>query len=91
LKNREQQAASRMKTLIPLVLCIALGPLQARAESPAVRQCRIHVQGKIDMVDAEMHKGHKANEAQKLVARRDRLRAQYRTCDQNPNAYKKNL
>jgi len=56
-----------------------------------VRQCRIHVQGKIDMVDAEMHKGHKANEAQKLVARRDRLRAQYRTCDQNPNAYKKNL
>ena len=79
------------RALLMLAACIVLYPPGAQADSAPVRQCRIHVQGKIDMVDAEMHRGRNANDAHKLVARRDRLRAQYKDCDQNPNVYKKNL
>lgn len=79
----------RILTLLALASS-ALSSIPVVAAGADVRQCRIHVQGRIDMVDAEMHKGQKPDEARKLVARRDKLRAQYKACDGNPNAYKKN-
>ena len=49
-----------MRILILLALASsALSPIPVLAEGADVRQCRIHVQGRIDMVDAEMHKGQK--------------------------------
>ena len=45
----------------------------------------------IDVVDAQMRKGNEANQAHKLLERRDRLRNQYKSCEKNPNAYKKNV
>jgi hypothetical protein len=56
-----------------------------------VHLCKSYVQGRIDVLDADMHKGDKPNQAHKLLKRRDRLKAQYNDCDKNPNAYKKNI
>lgn len=60
-------------------------------DAQPVRQCKSYVQGRIDVVDAELHKGTRPNEAQRLVKRRDRLRAQLNDCDRNPKAYKKDI
>jgi hypothetical protein len=76
--------------LLPLV-SIALISGAVQAETPAVHQCRAYVQGRIDVLDAQMHKGDKDGQGRQLVKRRDRLRDQYKACDKNPNAYKKNL
>jgi len=80
-----------MKILLAAVLGIAVSPLAAAADSPAVHLCKSYVQGRIDVLDADMHKGDKANQAHKLLKRRDRLKAQLNDCNKNPNAYKKNL
>jgi hypothetical protein len=61
------------------------------AQNPTIHQCKSIVQGRIDVVDAEMRKGDKTNQAHKLLKRRDRLRAQYMACEKNPKAYKKEL
>ncbi len=63
----------------------------AAAESTAVRLCKSYVQGRIDVLDAELHKGEKPNVARRLIKRRDKLRDQLAECDRNPNAYKKDL
>jgi len=62
-----------------------------RAETPAVHQCKAYVQGRIDVLDAQMHKGDKNGQGRELLKRRDRLRAQFKACDKNPNAYKKDI
>jgi hypothetical protein len=61
------------------------------ADTQPVRLCRSYVQGRIDVLDAELHKGRKPNEARKLVKRRDRLKDQLAACERNPAAYKKEL
>jgi hypothetical protein len=63
----------------------------AAAESQPVRQCKSYVQGRIDVLDAELHKGSKPNEARKLLKRRDKLKDQLDDCDRNPKAYKKDI
>jgi hypothetical protein len=80
-----------MKIPAYLLAGIVLSPCSAMAESPAVHHCKAIVQGRIDVLDADMHKGDKTNQAHKLLKRRDRLRAQHAACDKNPNAYKKDL
>lgn len=63
----------------------------APADSQPVRLCKSYVQGRIDVLDAELHKGRKPNEARKLLKRRDRLKDQLAACDRNPAAYKKDI
>ncbi|MEO8308460.1 MAG: hypothetical protein ABI616_10540 [Pseudomonadota bacterium] len=74
-----------------VLIAVGLSPFSALATSATAHQCRASVQGKIDRIDSEMHVGNKPNEAGKLIERRDRLRAQYKQCEKNPNAYKKSL
>jgi hypothetical protein len=66
-------------------------PTATLGESPPVRQCKFYVQGRIDVLDAELHKGTKPDQARKLVKRRDRLRAQLAACEHNPKAYEKDI
>lgn len=82
-----------MKTTSLSLLALVLAPLlaQAGSDSAPVRLCRNHVQAKIDVIDAGLHKGHNANQAQDLLKRRDKLRGQYKSCDSNPDAYKKDI
>ena len=61
------------------------------AQSLPVRQCKSYVQGRIDVLDAELHKGTKPDQARKLVKRRDSLKAQLADCERNPKAYKKDI
>ncbi len=76
-------------SLAVLTALLAISP--AGAESPPVRLCKSYVQGRIDVLDAELHKGTRPNEAHRLVKRREKLRAQLADCDRNPKAYKKEL
>jgi hypothetical protein len=80
-----------MKIRFAAVLCMAMASPSYTADSAGVRTCRNHVQGKIDVVDARMHKGPTSDEAKKLVHRREKLRDQYKSCDRNPNAFKKDI
>jgi hypothetical protein len=83
-----------MKTLLGTALfAIAMAsPAQpAGAESVDVRRCKSYVQGRIDVLDAELHKGEQPNVARKLLKRRDRLKAQHDDCERNPKAYKKDI
>lgn len=80
-----------MKIAILALLGAALSPIATSADSPAVHLCKSYVQGRIDVLDADMHKGDKTNQAHKLLKRRDRLKSQYNDCNKNPNAYKKNI
>jgi hypothetical protein len=73
-----------------LLLAIAL-PITATADSLPVRQCKAYVQGRIDVLDAELHKGEQPNVARKLLKRRDRLKDQLADCERNPKAYKKDI
>ena len=82
---------SSMKIPFAFVLCMAVTCPSYAADSAEVRTCRNHVQGKIDVVDARMHKGPGTDEAKKLVHRREKLRDQYKSCDRNPNAFKKDI
>lgn len=82
-----QHALCATLTFAAMALCA--GP--CLAESQAVRQCKSYVQGRIDVLDAELHKGDKPNVARKLVKRRDRLRGQIAECERNPMAYKKDI
>jgi hypothetical protein len=77
--------------IVVAVLGVSFSPLVVPAESAPVHLCKAYVQARIDVLDADMHKGDKTNEANKLLKRRDRLKAQYSDCNKNPNAYKKNL
>ncbi len=61
------------------------------AETQPVRLCKSYVQGRIDVLDAELHKGRKPNEARRLLKRRDRLKDQLAACERNPTAYKKDI
>jgi hypothetical protein len=61
------------------------------AEELPVRQCKSYVQGRIDVLDAELHKGSKPDAARKLVKRRDKLKVQLANCERNPNAYQKDI
>jgi hypothetical protein len=70
---------------------LSIAPAAALAEPLAVRQCKSYVQGRIDVLDAELHKGTKPDQARKLVKRRDYLKAQLADCEQNPRAYKKDI
>lgn len=79
------------RALVGAVLCLAVAPMTALADSLAIRQCKAYVQGRIDVLDAQLHKGRKPNEAQRLVKRRDRLKGQLEDCGRNPKAYKKNI
>jgi len=81
----------RMKIFVTVVFGLVIGPLASAADNPAVHLCKAYVQGRIDVLDADMHKGDKTNQAHKLLKRRDRLKAQLNDCNKNPNAYKKNL
>jgi hypothetical protein len=69
---------------------VALGS-PATSEAPTVRLCRSYVQGRIDVLDAELHKGSKPDEGRRLFKRRDRLRAQLADCERNPKAYQKDI
>ncbi len=82
-----------MKLHVIVMAGLVLAPLPALAadQSPEVHHCKAIVQGRIDVLDADMHKGDKTNQAHKLLKRRDRLKAQYAACDKNPKAYKKAL
>lgn len=80
-----------MKRIALALLGIAVSPIAAPADNAAVHLCKSYVQGRIDVLDADMHKGDKTNQAHKLLKRRDRLKAQLNDCNKNPNAYKKNL
>jgi hypothetical protein len=80
-----------MKIITLALFSIGFSSIAASADSPAVHLCKSYVQGRIDVLDADMHKGDKPNQAHKLLKRRDRLKAQYNDCDKNPNAYKKNI
>lgn len=81
-----------MKIRAAALLGIVLGsPVLLAEDSAQVRTCRNHVQGKIDVVDARMHKGPPSDEAKKLVHRREKLRNQYKACDRNPDAFKKDV
>lgn len=72
-------------------LILAICPGAALAESQPVRLCKSYVQGRIDVLDAELHKGSKPNEARKLLKRRDRLKDQLADCSRNPKAYRKDI
>lgn len=63
----------------------------SEAGAQPVRQCKSYVQGRIDVLDAELHKGDKPNEARKLLKRRDKLKAQLSDCERNPRAYLKSI
>ena len=80
----------KLNALVPLV-SMALFSWAAHAETPAVHQCKAYVQGRIDVLDAQMHKGDKNGQGRQLLKRRDRLREQFKACDKNPDAYKKNI
>ena len=74
-----------------LALALAVSSGTASADPVTVQRCKSYVQGRIDVLDAELHKGSKPNEARRLVKRRDKLRNQLADCERNPMAYKKNL
>jgi hypothetical protein len=76
-----------------LIAGLALAPLPVLAanQNAEIHHCKAIVQGRIDVLDADMHKGDKTNQAHKLLKRRDRLKAQYADCEKNPKAYKKDL
>lgn len=81
-----------MKISLTLLLGIVLGsPLLMAEDSAQVRTCRHHVQGKIDVVDARMRKGPGTDEAKQLIHRREKLRNQYKACDRNPQAFRKDI
>lgn len=73
------------------LVSISLIATAVQAETPAIHQCKAYVQGRIDVLDAQMHKGDNSGQGRQLLKRRDRLREQFKACDKNPNAYKKNL
>jgi len=83
--NGSGRLATTSSLLALLVVCPAM------AETLPVRQCKSYVQGRIDVLDAELHKGSKPNEARKLLKRRDKLKDQLDDCQRNPNAYKKDI
>ena len=72
-------------------LMLAICPVATLADPAEIHRCKSYVQGRIDVLDAELHKGNKPNQAHKLVKRRDRLRAQLADCEHNPKAYKKDI
>ncbi|MFO1503062.1 MAG: hypothetical protein U1F39_04535 [Steroidobacteraceae bacterium] len=72
-------------------MSLAFHSLPVAAADPTIRLCRSYVQGRIDVLDAELHKGIKPNEASRLVKRRDKLKAQLAECERNPKAYKKDI
>jgi hypothetical protein len=74
-----------------LALALAACPGTASADPVLVQRCKSYVQGRIDVLDAELHKGNKPNEARRLVTRRGKLRNQLADCQRNPMAYKKNV
>jgi hypothetical protein len=74
----------------PALVALILGS-PAVAETQPVRQCKAYVQGRIDVLDAELHKGEQPNVARKLLKRRDRLKDQLADCERNPKAYKKDI
>lgn len=80
----------KMRATLALLLIPLSSPLLAEDAAP-VRQCRNMVQGKIDVVDAQMRKGPATDDARKLLKRREKLRDQYKACDKNPNAFKKDI
>jgi hypothetical protein len=79
-----------MRTALAAVLAV-LTVSPAFADSQPVHRCKSYVQGRIDVLDAELHKGSKPNEAHRLVERRERLKNQLAACERNPKAYKKEL
>lgn len=79
------------KTVGLAALCVAVALAPAMAETQPVRQCKSYVQGRIDVLDAELHKGDKPNVAHKLVKRREKLKAQLAECEHNPRAYLKQI
>ncbi|HXC58102.1 MAG TPA: hypothetical protein VN645_02235 [Steroidobacteraceae bacterium] len=80
----------KFNALVTLVSTV-LFSCAAHAETPAVHLCKAYVQGRIDVLDAQMHKGDTKGQGRQLLKRRDRLREQIKACDKNPDAYKKNL
>lgn len=72
-------------------LLLALCPAAVLADTAPVRLCKSYVQGRIDVLDAELHRGKQPNRAHDLVKRRDRLKAQHADCERNPKAYKKDI
>jgi hypothetical protein len=72
-------------------ISIAMFAAAALGGSPTVHQCKTYVQGRLDVVHAEIRKGTQQNQARELLARRDRLKAQLVSCEKNPKAYKKDL
>ena len=74
----------------PALVSMILGS-PAVAQTQPVRQCKAYVQGRIDVLDAQLHKGEEPNVARKLLKRRDRLKDQLADCEQNPKAYKKDI
>jgi hypothetical protein len=72
-------------------MCLLVSALPAAAGDPTVHQCKTYVQGRLDVLHAEMRKGTQPNEARRQLARRDRLKAQLADCEKNPRAYKKEL
>jgi hypothetical protein len=72
-------------------LALAACPDTASADPVTVQRCKSYVQGRIDVLDAELHKGNKPNEARRLIKRRDKLRNQLADCQRNPMAYKKDV
>lgn len=76
----------------PILAClILLCAGTAGAAAPEVQRCRAYVQGRIDVLDAELHKGDKPDVARKLLQRREKLKAQLARCEHNPKAYQKDL
>lgn len=83
----------RLGSAIAAFVAIALAavPVAASAATQPVRQCKAYVQGRIDVLDAQLHKGEESNVARKLLKRRDRLKDQLVECERNPRAYKKDI
>jgi hypothetical protein len=85
--------AMRMSLRSPWLAALVLAAIAPAGwtDGLPVKKCKSYVQGRIDVLDAELHKGRKPDEARKLIKRRDKLKIQLTGCERNPNAYQKDI